>query len=90
MISVADVLASEDPLGLDPEFDGSCPCATIQGEEFLIQAHCWRVHPACEYSGIHVTGEIGHDVKVLLGNHVKDHNGWTDHTDWEVRFDSYR
>ena len=49
-------------LALDPEFSGSCPCATVEIDGQTIQLHCWRVCERCEYVGIHYEGAPGRAV----------------------------
>ena len=85
--TTADVLATDCPMTLDLEFDSSCPCGTITGQDFEIHFHCWRVCFDCKFSGIHVTGDISDELKQQLGEHVRDNNPWTDYTDWEISFE---
>ena len=84
MLQQADVFQADNPLRLDEEHDGSCPCATIYGEGFHIEVHCWRCGSCCEYSGVHVTGTLPPSERRALGEYVRGHNPWTDHTDWSV------
>ena len=42
-----------DVLRLDPDFDGSCPCATFTFRGHRFEAHCWRGCSQCEYVGLH-------------------------------------
>lgn len=46
-------------LALDPEFFGSCPCATVVIEGVRLEMHCWRVCDSCEYVGVHYQGSAG-------------------------------
>ena len=68
------------------EFDGSCPCGMITGENFLVEFHCWRssCQHGCEFSGIHVSGTLDHTTKQKIAEHIRDNNGWTTHTDWNL------
>jgi len=86
-ISVQDVLDNDYPLSLDPDFDGFCPCAHIKGNGFSIDVHCWRSSfngCCCEYSGIHVSGSIDDKQKILLAEHVRKNNGWSESTDFAI------
>lgn len=60
-------MSTDDPTGfdvlaLDPNYDGSCPCAdvVIGGVRLLI--HCWRTCSDCTYAGVHFTGPDGREV----------------------------
>lgn len=83
---MAEVLSTISPLNLDPDFDGACPRATIKGEDFKIDIHCWRVGRCCKSSGVHVTGTIPLVNKAQLAAHILIHNGWKNHTDWDIQF----
>lgn len=83
MVTVEQVLASEFPLTLVEEFDGSCPCALILGKNFEINVHCWRVCQRCQWSGVHVKG-LELELAQKVAEHVRDNNGWTNHTDWTI------
>lgn len=75
------------PMEIDPEFDGSCPCSDIEGDGFTIKTHCWRTsrdNCDCEFSGIHVDGNIPDYKSIPLAFHVLAHNGWLDHTHWTI------
>lgn len=91
-ISVKELLETDTPLylarsanGEDEGFDGACPCCIIYGEDFEVNVHCWRSSCSiCEYSGIHVTGTIDKDLKQKIATHIKNNNGWSDWTDWNI------
>ena len=86
MTTVADILASSHPLSLAADYDGCCPCCEIEGDGFTVLVHCWRAKPGgcdCEYSGIHVSG-LPADVAQRVAKHVRDHNGWTGHTEYTI------
>ena len=40
-------------LALDPEYTGSCPCATFTYDGHRYDAHCWRVCSKCRGCGLH-------------------------------------
>lgn len=92
MITVQEVLDSNWPMGLaknpndEGAFDGSCPCGSIEGQDFLIEFHCWRSGCAhgCRFSGIHVSGSIDASTKMKLAEHIRDTNGWTNSTEWNI------
>lgn len=44
-------------LRLDPEYDGSCPCATIALPSGVYELHCWRVCTDCAGCGLHYEGD---------------------------------
>lgn len=91
-ISVKELLESDWPLSLaksangeDEAFDGSCPCCMIYGEDFTIDMHCWRGNcNSCNYSGIHISGNLDKDTKMKIAEHIKNNNGWTNSTDWNI------
>jgi len=93
LVSASEVLACDWPLklacapnGSDEGYDGSCPCALIHGENFEVEVHCWRggCEHGCKYSGIHVSGELDKATKRKIAEHIRDNNGWTNHTDWTL------
>lgn len=91
MITAAQLLAHDYPLALGftgggEAFYGSCPCSAIEGEDFEVNVHCWRVgcHHDCEHSGIHVTGTLPDDTLRAIALHIRRNNGWADSTDWRV------
>ena len=45
-------------LRLDPEWDGSCPCAQVVVDGTELDIHCWRVPDACGGSGVHYRGDV--------------------------------
>lgn len=67
-------------LKLDPDYDGSCPCASFNLMNCKVQVHCWRTHVEgcdCKASGIHIYPEdkqgvvnVG-EVRELLLREVK-------------------
>lgn len=90
-MTVIEILGSDHPLefATDPNgqpFCGSCPCASIIGDGFVVEIHCWRssCEHGCAFAGVHVKGSIGDDEKRKLAEHIRDHNGWTHHTEWSV------
>jgi len=85
-----DVLNDSEPLHLDPNFDGCCPCATIKGQSFVVKVHCWRTGPCCPYSGVHVTGRLDAKTRLKIADHVARHSGWWDHTDWTLSLEKER
>lgn len=87
---VEEVLLHENPLQLDPAWDGGCPCATIEGAGFRIAVHCWRVGGGCcEYSGVHVTGDLPEKLRLRMARHVAVCSGWWGHTDWKFSLEEY-
>lgn len=46
-------------LGLDPEYIGSCPCATVTVDGERLEMHCWRTCSECDHVGIHYEGNAG-------------------------------
>ena len=91
MLTVEQILASDWPMGLNPDFDGACPCNVITGDGFEVETHCWRTSRwrngkkcTCQFSGVHVSGSIDHETKLKIAAHVRDNNGWAKHTDWET------
>ena len=85
MLTTKQVLEHDWPLSLDPEFETYCPCAHIKGENFEIDIHCWRGGcDKCQYSGIHVSGTLDAETKRKLAEHIRDNNGWSNHTDWNI------
>lgn len=88
-----ELLASDWPMkyasaanGMDEGYDGSCPCGLIHGEGFEVEVHCWRsgCQRGCQYSGIHVSGTLDETTLRKIGEHIRENNGWTNHTDWNV------
>jgi hypothetical protein len=43
-------------LYMDPDYCGSCPCATIDLWGTTLEMHCWRVCQKCERCGVHYEG----------------------------------
>jgi len=87
MTSVDEILASEHPLTLDPDYEGCCPCADILIDSTTsVRVHCWR--PKCEYgckcSGVHVEG-LDHETAHKVAQHIIANNPWATTTDWEVQ-----
>lgn len=98
-MTVEEILASETPMGLDPSFDGSCPCFLLEGDGFRIRGHCWRICKDCRYSGIHISG-LDFQTATAVGIHIARNNGWSGeqqviehgdhthvsggHTDWTI------
>lgn len=90
MVTVDQFLANEWPMQLDEDFDGACPCSVVEGEGFKVETHCWRtstfydsVKCSCRWSGVHVSG-LDAETGRKVAEHMRDHNGWTEHTDWEI------
>ena len=86
MTSVDEILASEYPLTLDPDYEGCCPCAKIGvGDNASVRVHCWRVQceSGCKYSGVHVEG-LDHETANKVAQHIIANNPWSTMTDWEV------
>lgn len=94
-ITADKLLSSNLPLSLaksangeGEDFDGSCPCCKIDGEGFTVYVHCWRSScNECMYSGIHVSGKLDTDTKKKIAIHIRDNNGWTNSTDWNIIID---
>ena len=91
MITADELLACDWPFqfATDPDgqrFSGGCPCASIVGDGFIVSMHCWRssCDADCEFAGVHVSGSIDDETKRRIGEHVRDNNGWTKHTEWAV------
>jgi len=92
-LTVAGFMAHEWPMMLDPEFGGACPCCHVRGNSFTIDVHCWRTRHegcGCEYSGVHVAGDIDRATAKKLAEHMRDHNGWTGYTKWKLVFGAQR
>ena len=83
-VTPEQVLASEDPSRLDEDNDGSCACYTIDGDGFVLEAHCWRACRVCAYSGVHVTGTIPATVQVEMGRHAINKSLWAGDTEWAL------
>lgn len=91
-VKAADLLSFGNPIQFarnpkdDEPFDGSCPCGVINGDGYHVRVHCWRAQclDGCEFSGVHVSGSIEDETKRKIAEHVRDHNGWTNSTDWGV------
>lgn len=92
-VKVDELLTSDWPMkyasapnGTDEGYDGSCPCGLIHGEGFEVDIHCWRTgcQHGCQYSGIHVSGTLDESTLQKIGEYIRDNNGWTNHTDWNV------
>lgn len=87
MISVDEILASDHPLTLDPDYDGGCPCVDILIDRTAsVHVHCWRsicIH-GCKYSGVHVHG-LDHETAHKVAQHIIANNQWATTTDWEVQ-----
>ena len=87
MASVDEILASEHPLTLDPDYEGYCPCAKISvGDNASVRVHCWGAQCGygCEYSGVHAEG-IDHETADKVAQHIIANNPWSTMTDWEVQ-----
>lgn len=92
MVRAEDVLKHDYPMALarnpndDGAFDGGCPCGEIHGKNFEVVFHCWRssCQYGCKYSGIHVSGALDRKTKMRIAKHIRDNNGWTNHTDWNL------
>ena len=89
LVRADELLAHEWPLGLalcpneeDGAFDGSCPCAVIHGQGFEVETRCWRV--AGGHSEIHVSGTLPQTDLQRIAEHIRDNNGWTHSTDWQI------
>lgn len=79
-------LSSENPLEFAPDdYSGGCPCVTIVGVGFVLDAHCWRTGTCCPFSGVHVTGDISETTRTKIARHFIQQNPWCDETDWEIR-----
>lgn len=89
-VSVQDLLNHDYPMALARSadgdgFDGGCPCGTIIGDGFEVDFHCWRSScTRCQHSGIHVSGVIDTETKQKIAEHIRDNNGWTNQTDWNI------
>jgi hypothetical protein len=93
VVRADELLASDWPMkyasaanGTDEGYEGSCPCGLIHGEGFEVEVHCWRsgCQHGCQYSGIHVSGTLDENLLRKIGEHIRENNGWTNHTDWNV------
>ena len=87
MTSVEEILASEYPLTLDPDYEGCCPCADIFiSDKSGVRVHCWRSNCiyGCKYSGVHVEG-LDHETANKVAQHIIANNPWSERTDWEVK-----
>ena len=93
LVRADELLASDWPMkyacaanGTDEGYDGGCPCGLIHGEGFEVEVHCWRsgCSHGCQYSGIHVSGSLDEGTLRKIGEHIRENNGWTNHTDWNV------
>lgn len=92
-VSVADILASEWPYRFaeapngSSEGYGGCPCCLIHGSCFEVRVHCWRTCDQCEFSGIHISGSVSDEEKMRIAEYIRDHNGWTEATEWQIVFE---
>jgi len=91
--TIEKILQSEWPMSFamnpndeDGAFDGSCFCAKIKGQGFQVETHCWRsgCEHGCKFSGIHVSGKILKEDKLKIAKHIKENNGWTNSTDFNI------
>lgn len=83
------LLAHDYPLALgmcpneeDGPFDGGCPCCNIHGQGFNVEVSCWRVNEG--FSRIKVEGPLSEETLWSIAEHIRDNNGWTDRTDWQI------
>ena len=90
-MTAKELLENDWPMSLarNPDgegFDGCCPCGTITGDNFAVEFHCWRARcdHGCDVSGIHVSGTLDTATKRKIAEHIRDNNGWTNHTDWNI------
>lgn len=81
-MTVEDVLKNSWPMSLDPDFDSSCPCCNINGDNFKVSVWCWRLQAGG--SLIEVSGSASKEDKRRIAEHIRDHNGWTDRCDWQI------
>lgn len=65
-------------LALDPQYEGSCPCAAFEFEGTRFDAHCWRVCRDCTYAGLHYEGDPTVAQRVLDAFNAM---GWSE---WEL------
>ena len=89
LIRADELLGNTWPLSLalspnqeDGAFIGSCPCAVIHGEGFEVRMKCWRV--TCGASAINISGTLPKETLHRIAEHIRDHNGWTQTTDWTI------
>lgn len=83
ILTIEQILATESPLTLSAGFNNDCPCALLLGMKFEIEVHCWRSCSRCPYAGIHVRG-LAADVAQQVAEHIRDHNRWTERTEWAI------
>lgn len=78
MIDVS-ALSGYEILALDPNYEGSCPCARFDLGGTEIELHCWRVDPWCAGCGIHYKGDraVAESLKPAL-----DDMNW--YGEWQV------
>lgn len=85
MHTFSEMMQHPRPVTLDPEYEGCCPCAHIQGKGFKVDIHCWRTshdHCDCPFAGIHIKGLSSEDAH-QLAEHIMDTIGWPC-IDWTV------
>lgn len=89
LVRPEEILSHTWPLSLascpneeDGLFDGSCPCAVVHGERFEVEIRCWRVTGG--HSEIHVSGALPQQTLQRIADHIRDNNGWTNSTDWQI------
>lgn len=62
----------DEPQTLDPEYDGGCPCFSIEtADGVCISGHCWRVCRDCPGEGVHVWNTTDRELADALGEVLK-------------------
>ena len=73
-----------NPMYLDPNFDGACPCSKFEENGIKIETHCWR--STCEldheFSCVHYSPNTPEALK--LARETADYIKMAYHSDVEV------
>lgn len=85
-VNARELLDDPYPLRFATDFDGSCPCCKITGQDFRVIVHCWRSFCVygCEFAGIHVIGCLPKQELQQIADHIRNNNGWSQATEWNV------
>jgi hypothetical protein len=84
--TIMQVLSNVFPMTLNPDWDGSCPCAELAGKGFEVKTDCWRTGSHPKGCAVHVTGKLSSEDKLKVATHVAKNSGWRRH-DWHIYID---
>jgi hypothetical protein len=82
MITVKDILQSDNPFELSEEGLGLCPCCSFKGDDFEAEVLCWREGGG--QSIVTVTGNLPYEQKEKIAEHIRDNNPWSLSSDWRI------